>query len=74
MQASKLSSKGQVTVPRKVREILKARPGDILVYDIAGSVVKLRRMSPFDEAFHATLSSTLSEWESREDEDAFRDL
>jgi hypothetical protein len=38
------------------------------------NVVKLKRLEPFDAAFHAALSGTLDEWATEEDEEAFRDL
>jgi antitoxin PrlF len=72
--ASRLSSKGQVTLPKKVREVLGARPGDTILYEVAENLVRIRRAEPFDKAFHAALSSTLDEWMSEEDEQAFRDL
>lgn len=74
MLASRISSKGQVTIPKKVRETLGARPGDTILYELEGQTVKLRRMEPFDLAFHNALSETLDEWTTPEDEDAFRDL
>jgi len=74
MQLSKLSSKGQVTVPKEVRKALNLQPGDMLVYDVQNGVVTLRRAEPFDAAFHQALSSTLDEWDSPQDDEAFRDL
>ncbi|MGE3976684.1 MAG: AbrB/MazE/SpoVT family DNA-binding domain-containing protein [Nitrospira sp.] len=74
MHASKLSAKGQVTIPRTVRERLGAKPGDIIAYEIKKGVVTLRRLQPFDAAFHAALSSTMDEWTTPEDDEAFRDL
>ena len=74
MLASKLSSKGQVTIPRPVREKLGAKPGDSIVYELEGHIVRLRRLEPFDAAFHAALAQTLDEWDTPEDEEAFRDL
>ena len=71
MQTSRLSSKSQVTLPRAVREALGARPGDTILYEVDGNVVRLRRLEPFDAAFHKALSSTLSEWATDEDEEAF---
>ncbi len=71
MQTSKLSSKSQVTLPREVRDALGARPGDTIVYEVEGNVVHLKRLEPFDAAFHKALSNTLSEWASDEDEEAF---
>ena len=71
---SKISSKGRVTIPKKVRDHLQARPGDSIEYDIQGSSAVLRRVEPFDRAFHIALSKTLIEWSEPEDENAFRDL
>ena len=74
MQASKLSSKGQVTIPRKIRERLGAKAGDLIAYEIKNNVVTLRRVEPLDAAFHAALSTTMDEWATAEDDEAFRDL
>ena len=71
---SRLSSKGQVTIPKRVRDILRAKPGDGIAYEIEGEVVRIRRIGAFDAAFHRGLSATLDEWGSEEDEKAFRDL
>jgi AbrB family looped-hinge helix DNA binding protein len=74
MKASKLSSKGQVTIPKEVRKAIGLKPGDLVSYDVQDGIVILQRAEPFDAAFHAALSSTLEEWSSPEDEEAFRDL
>jgi antitoxin PrlF len=74
MLVSKVSSKGQVTIPKEVRDCLRARPGDLIEYELQGNVAVVRRIEPFDRAFHAALSDTLIEWSSPEDEKAFRDL
>ena len=70
----RLSAKGQVTVPKQVREVLGVGPGDLLEYEIDDGVVRLRRVEPFDAAFHAALSQTLDEWSTPQDEEAFDDL
>lgn len=74
MVTSRLSAKGQVTLPKKVRETLSLGPGDLVTYEIGNGQVSIRKLQPFDAAFHAALSSTLDEWASREDDEAFRDL
>ena len=71
---SRISSKGQVTIPKKVRETLGAAPGDLIAYEVKGKVVTLKCLGPFDAAYHAALSQTLDEWTTAEDEEAFRDL
>lgn len=71
---SRLSSKGQVTIPAEVREKLHLEAGDTVIYDVEDERAVLRRAEPFDIAYHASLSETLDEWASPEDEEAFRDL
>ena len=74
MLVSRLSRKGQVTIPKKIRESLRANAGDLIEYEVQGNIIVIRRAGPFDRGFHAALSETLSEWSSPEDEEAFRDL
>jgi antitoxin PrlF len=71
---SKVSSKNQVTLPKEVRERLGIGPGDTLLYDIVDEKVILQKVEPFDRRFHEALASTLQEWSSPDDEEAFRDL
>jgi antitoxin PrlF len=74
VQISRISSKGQVTLPKKVREAIGVGPGDAVAYDVNEGVVTLRRIEPIDLAFHAAIESTLGEWNSREDDEAYGDL
>lgn len=74
MIKSRLSPKGQITLPKAVREAIGAAPGDTIVYELDGTAVRLRRVEPFDVEFHEALAHTLDEWTSAEDEEAFRDL
>ena len=74
IQISRVSSKGQVTLPKKVREAIGVGPGDAVAYDLAKGVVTLRRLEPIDLAFHAAVESTLAAWGSREDDEAYGDL
>ncbi|MBZ5593325.1 MAG: AbrB/MazE/SpoVT family DNA-binding domain-containing protein [Acidobacteriia bacterium] len=71
---SRISGKGQVTIPKKIRETLGASPGDLIAYEVNGNIVTLKRIGPFDAAYHASLSQTLDEWTTAEDEEAFHDL
>ena len=74
MFASRLSAKGQVTIPKEIREKIGIEPGDMVAYEIKNGVVTLKRIEPFDAEFHAALSKTLDEWSTTEDSEAFRDL
>ncbi len=74
VETSRLSSKGQVTIPKRVREVLSLEAGDVVGYEVVGGEVFLRRVEPFDSGYHLAVSETLSEWVSPEDESAFNDL
>lgn len=71
---SKVTSKYQATIPKEVREFLGVRQGDTVAYEIEGDEVKLRRASPLDLAYHGAVAATLTEWNSKADDDAYRDL
>ena len=71
---SKLSTKGQVTIPADLRKAIGIESGDIVVYELQGKSIKLKRVDPFDAAYHAAVAETLEEWNSPEDEEAFNDL
>jgi AbrB family looped-hinge helix DNA binding protein len=71
---SRLSSKGQVTIPREVRAALHLDAGDLVAYEVKDDEAILRRAEPFDAAYHSAVSETLEEWGSIDDEKAFRDL
>ena len=76
MNASKITAKGQVTIPKEVRERLRVGAGDVLVYEFQeNGLVALRKMEPFDAGWHRALSTTVAdEWNSPEDDEAFGDL
>ncbi|HUU32574.1 MAG TPA: AbrB/MazE/SpoVT family DNA-binding domain-containing protein [Vicinamibacterales bacterium] len=74
VRISRVSSKGQVTLPKQVRDAIGVGPGDAVAYDVVKGVVTLRRLEPIDLAFHAALESTLTEWGSKEDDEAYGDL
>ncbi|MBV8845949.1 MAG: hypothetical protein JO307_24330 [Bryobacterales bacterium] len=75
MLTSKVTSKGQTTLPREIRVRLNVGPGDHIVYRNTSAGVLIRKARPFDAAWHSGISKTLEEeWNSREDEQDFRDL
>lgn len=74
MLASKLTTKYQATIPLKVRNALKLSKGDALLFQIKKNGVLLKKAAPLDLKFAKSLQKTLSEWESENDEEAYRDL
>ncbi len=74
LQTSKLTTKFQTTIPTSVRKVLQLKAGDTVGFEIDGNEVKLRRATPLDLAFTQALEGTLSEWSSKADDRAFKDL
>ena len=74
MHVSKISVKGQITIPKEIRNAIGIKPGDLIAYELRGETVKIRRLNPFYSLFHSAISETLEEWNSPEDKEAFNDL
>ncbi len=75
MATSKLTTKSQATIPSKIREILGLHPGDSVVFEVdENRRVAIRKAIPIDFEFAKALEGTLSEWSSKNDEEAYGDL
>jgi antitoxin PrlF len=73
--ASKLTQKFQASIPKEVRELLKLKQGDQIVYEISSdNTVTIRKAPPMDVEFLNALESTLTEWECAEDEEGYKFL
>ncbi|MBI3580745.1 MAG: type II toxin-antitoxin system PrlF family antitoxin [Nitrospinae bacterium] len=72
---AKVTAKGQTTIPREIRSVLKVKPGDLLAWDVGpkGSV-EVRKVLPMDVEYLKALEGTLNEWSAKEDEKAYREL
>ncbi len=72
---SKLTTKSQATIPGKIRKLLGLNPGDSVAFEIGeGQKVVIRKATPVDFEFAFALEGTLTEWFSKNDEEAYRDL
>lgn len=74
MNISTITQKGQATIPAKVRKKLDLHPGDKIGFEIIDGQVILKKISAFDYEYHQALAGTLSEWSSKEDDEAYNDL
>jgi antitoxin PrlF len=74
MRTSTLTQKGQATIPVEIRDKLRLHPGDKVGFEIINEQVVIRKINPFDYAYHKALSATLAEWDSKEDDDEFNNL
>lgn len=72
---AKLTSKYQATIPLEVREYLRLKAKDQIVYEILeGNGVMIRKAAPLDIEYLRALNYTLNEWDSPEDDEAYKDL
>ncbi len=72
--ASRLTSKGQTTIPVEIRKALRLKEGDSVLFELEKGKVTIRRAEALDRAFLKLAESAFEEWNSPEDEAAFRDL
>ena len=71
---SRLTSKSQATVPAGVRKRLSLKPGDMLLFEESeAGTISIRKAEPLDIEFLSALETTLSEWNSDNDDRAYRD-
>ncbi len=69
---SKITAKGQTTVPREVRAALNSKPGDFIAWEIEpNGRVAVRRIQPLDVACLKGVQGTFREWNTAEDEKAY---
>lgn len=71
---SKVTQKYQATIPQPVREKLGIEKGDRILFEIENDRVQIKKISSVDWEYLESVATTLSEWSSVADEEAYRDL
>ena len=74
MRFARITARGQTTIPKSIREEANLCEGDLLAFEVEGDHVTVRKMVARRDEYLQGLSESLSEWASREDEVAWRDL
>lgn len=78
MSHSKVTSKFQTTIPKEVRKKLNISAGDLVIFEIQkdGSIIikKLAKTDSEEYKYLKSIESTLSEWNSKEDDECFEHL
>jgi len=75
VEFTKITSKYQTTIPKKIREALNIKIGDNIVFKLLDdNKVLVQKLNSFDKRYLESLDSMLSEWSSKEDDEAFDDL
>lgn len=72
--SSRLTAKYQATIPRPVRRALHLNRGDRIAFEVRKDQVRLRKFGPGDLEYLESLEPGLSEWTSKQDDEAYRTL
>lgn len=74
METSRVTSKGQTTIPASIRKAARIKSGDLLMFSTDGKQVTVKKVELPSDVYLESVSDTLGEWSSPEDEEAWRDL
>jgi len=75
MELARVTAKGQATIPKRIRDAAHIREGDMLAFDLdSNNRIIIKRIDPSVDLELSALQETLSEWNSPQDEEAWRDL
>lgn len=74
MEVSRITARGQTTIPKRIRERANLSEGDLLSFRVEADHLVVRKIPAEEDGYLSGLSETLSEWASPADEDAWRDL
>ena len=74
MELARITSKGQMTLSKRIREAARLAAGDVVSVEVEDGRVTLRKLVPGGDAYLRGMQETLTEWHSAEDDHAWRDL
>ena len=75
MDTARITSGGQATIPKPIRDAAGLAEGDVIAFEIEGDHVVVRKVdSGADGYLHGLAATLISEWDSPEDEAAWRAL
>ena len=74
MKLSRVTMRGQATIPKSIREAAGLYAGDVLSFETDGDRVVVRKVARGIADRLQDISGTMSEWGSAEDEEAWREL
>lgn len=72
--SSKITTKGQATIPSAIRRKLGVRPGDSIAFQIKGNSVTITKLDRLDAGFLKLATKAFEDWNTPEAEEAFKDL
>ena len=66
---ARITVKGQLTIPKSVRETLNVSKGDTVVFEEKNGEIVVRKATAIDAAWAMGIRTTLGEWEDEIDDD-----
>lgn len=66
---ARITVKGQLTIPKSVRETLNISKGDAVVFEEKNGEIVIRKATAIDAVWARGIQTTLSEWEDNIDDD-----
>jgi antitoxin PrlF len=74
-EISRLTSKGQITIPKAVRTALSLNEGDLVAFTVEDGHAVMRRIAmSIEGSDRDAANAQLDEWSGAADSDAYRDL
>ena len=74
MDLARITAGGQATIPKPIRDAVGLAEGDTIAFEVVGDRVVVRKVRSDSDGYLEGLTSIMSEWDSPEDEAAWRDL
>ena len=75
MELARVTAKGQATIPKRIRDAAHIREGDMLAFELdSNNWITIKRIDPSVDLALSALQELHSEWNSPQDEEAWRDL
>ena len=74
MELAKITSRGQTTIPKPIREAANLSEGDVVSFEFKGDHLLVRKVNPPRDDYLLGLTEVFGEWASPEDEEAWRDI
>lgn len=68
-ELAKITSKGQITIPQKIRERLQAQTGDGIVFKLMNDRIVIEKVDAAEYQWYKNLEAGLSEWEDDLDDE-----
>ena len=77
MRTATITRKGQISIPKRIRDIEGFREGSKIVMFAYDDRIELRSMKQIDERMHTALASEnilAKDWNTQEEDEAWKDL